>query len=377
MLSIRRHQALVVVSVGLSALVLLAHRVAVELGVAFGRTVAYFGTPIEYWGLLWSATILGLWAHRRAMTPDAQARLTVYDWWWSVIGLAGVAFVGQALGISRLQEIGIAYAPLALAVASVFVGSCLVDRSVSAVGTNLALREATGFFTRPLTWLLVAAAVIGIVWGPRSADRPEAGAGFDRWYSTLTALPMPDELRTRSITLVEFVDYQCPACRARFLDYEPMLNRLSAELGDQFVHRRLDFPLDSECNKGGMNAGSANLHDAACEAAVAVRIAKQHGREKEREVIGWLWDHQGQLSAGSLLSELATAADISIGGSYAEVLQEVEADVALGRQLRVGGTPAYFLNGKRLPPTLSAVSLEAAIRFELRALSRSAVPLGQ
>lgn len=210
-------------------------------------------------------------------------------------------------------------------------------------------------------------APVGVLWGPQGPDRPESGPGFDRWYSALPVQSMTDVQATRPITLIEFVDYQCPACKARAMDYHEVLARASAELGDSFQHLRLDFPLDTECNSRGVNANGGPLHEAACEASAAVRLARRQGVAKEEAVVKWLWDHQTSLTSDAVFAHMEVVEGLSLRSNYENLLEEVSRDVAVGRQLRVAATPAYFLNGRRLPP-LSAVSLETALSYERRML---------
>ena len=51
----------------------------------------------------------------------------------------------------------------------------------------------------------------------------------------------------------------------------------------QVAFVNVDYPLESECNQGG-------IHSSACEAAVAVRLAKAKNRGPEMEE--WLFSNQ-------------------------------------------------------------------------------------
>jgi protein-disulfide isomerase len=50
---------------------------------------------------------------------------------------------------------------------------------------------------------------------------------------------------------------------------------------------------------------------------------------------------------------------------YAATLELVKADIAQGQQLKITGTPTFFMNGMRLPG-LRAEFFDAAIAWELR-----------
>ena len=64
----------------------------------------------------------------------------------------------------------------------------------------------------------------------------------------------------------------------------------------------------------------------------------------------------------------------SVGGvtdfdaRFAATLELVKADIAQGAQLKIGGTPTFFMNGMRLPG-LRGEFFDAAIAWELRRVS--------
>jgi len=51
---------------------------------------------------------------------------------------------------------------------------------------------------------------------------------------------------------------------------------------------------------------------------------------------------------------------------YPRVLEQVRADVALGRQLGVSSTPTFFVNGVRITGGLRPQFFDAAIAYELK-----------
>ena len=121
-----------------------------------------------------------------------------------------------------------------------------------------------------------------------------------------------------------------------------------------------DYPLDPECNENAPRGP----HDAACEAAVAVRLA---GRTEQAERMEeWLFSNQDAFSP-----ERVRAAARDIGGvedfdaEYARTLEHVRADIALGEILEVTGTPTFFVNGVPLAGGLAPEYFDAAIAYEL------------
>lgn len=94
------------------------------------------------------------------------------------------------------------------------------------------------------------------------------------------------------------------------------------------------------------------MHSAACEAAVAVRLARAAGREPE--VTAWLWAHQKNLTRETVFSELdAAAGQRGVESQYPAVLAMVRSESEIGTRLAVHATPAFWVNGV----ILSSVSL--------------------
>ncbi|HET6978133.1 MAG TPA: thioredoxin domain-containing protein [Pyrinomonadaceae bacterium] len=146
------------------------------------------------------------------------------------------------------------------------------------------------------------------------------------------------------VTVVEFTDFQCPACAAMHPVLEEVLKSYGSRV--RFVVR--DFPL--------------NQHENARKAAEAANAANAQG--KFFEYIAVLFKNQKALDVPSLKKY---ASDLGLDrvkfdaaldhGAYAA---EVRKDVADGEIYGVGSTPTIFINGVQLR-VLSADGLRAAI----------------
>jgi protein-disulfide isomerase/uncharacterized membrane protein len=142
------------------------------------------------------------------------------------------------------------------------------------------------------------------------------------------------------LRLVVFSDFQCPICR-RFAEF---LREATARRGDQLQVIYKHWPLGRECNP----SLSRDLHPHACRAARMAQAA--HRRNK-------FWCYHDTLTAlPPAEKNIETAAD-ACGLNVAEttaladqesIREEIAADVALGRELGVNGTPTVFLNGRRV-----------------------------
>ena len=146
------------------------------------------------------------------------------------------------------------------------------------------------------------------------------------------------------VTIVEFTDFQCPACAAM----HPVLEEVLKSYGNKVRFVVRDFPL--------------NMHENARKAAEAANAANAQG--KFFEYIAVLFKNQKALDVPSLKKY---ASDLGLDrakfdaaldrGMYAA---EVKKDITDGEMYGVGSTPTIFVNGVQLR-ILSAEGLRTAI----------------
>jgi protein-disulfide isomerase len=143
-----------------------------------------------------------------------------------------------------------------------------------------------------------------------------------------------------SVVVTMFIDWQCPACRAADEGYTPIFEEFARSAPGAVTLVVKDFPLNPACNTGV----STEIHKAACEAAVAVRLARARG--KGREMVAWLFSHQSQLSPDGVKVALASTAGVTdFDARYADEIQKVRADADEGAALHVRFTPSCYVNG--------------------------------
>jgi len=122
-----------------------------------------------------------------------------------------------------------------------------------------------------------------------------------------------------------------------------------------------DYPLNRDCN----DALSQTVHSAACEAAVAVRLAAAHNKTEAMEE--WLYTHQPAMTPPSVRQAARDVGQITdFDAKYQATLSQVKADVALGRQLGIKSTPTFFINGVKVEGALPPQYFEQAIAYELQ-----------
>ena len=131
------------------------------------------------------------------------------------------------------------------------------------------------------------------------------------------------------ISLVEFSDFECPACGQAFLDLSRLM--ASGEVSVRLVHR--NFPLSSDCNPQVKQQG----HTHACQAAVAYECASAQGKSKE--YYRTLFQNQRALDTPSLVGYAARLGldqgeferCLNSPAAAARVAADVAAGAAVGR----------------------------------------------
>jgi uncharacterized membrane protein len=354
-----------------------------------------FGVPVAAGGAIWSALVLMLGLAGLKGRKSGQTQVVLgYVFLLSLVGLAAVLYYAYA----SFVVLGVT-CPLCAAVYVSVVGTFAVSAlsSPAPVGTVLGrlgqdigavMRDGVG---QTLAIAFVAASIALVVLFPRDplgvTTVPASVAGgaaapvltetltdaqrdqFHLWIEAQTRvdIPAPPGAEGATVVIQKFNDYICPACRQTYIEYLPVVAKWTASHPDlvKFVYR--DFPLELECGPG--NAG----HFSACEAAVAVRLAREVGLEAEMEA--WFFENQATMTPDRVQEGLEQIAGVTdFEARYEDVLALVREDVALGVNLSVQSTPTFFVNGIRIEGGLRPAYLDALIEAELAAGSASAPP---
>ena len=164
-----------------------------------------------------------------------------------------------------------------------------------------------------------------------------------------------------TVVIVKFNDYQCPACGQSYLLYKPVLAKYAgSHPGDVRVVMK-DYPLNANCNVGVRTV----LHPAACDAAVAVRLARAHNRGEQMEE--WLYTHQQEMTPASVRQAAREVGNVTdFDAKYQPTLESVKSDIALGQQLHVTQTPTFFINGIKVDGAWAPQFFDQAIAYELQ-----------
>jgi protein-disulfide isomerase len=151
------------------------------------------------------------------------------------------------------------------------------------------------------------------------------------------------------VTLMEFSDFECPYCSAA----RPVLEKFVKESEPKVRLCFAPFPLPA--------------HPHAMQAAQAALYARDHG--KFWPMHDALFEKQSQLSDETIrgLAEKLgmSRADLGKALESGKLRVEVEASTQLGVSAGVDGTPAIFVNGRRLSLLISPEVLSITLQDEL------------
>jgi protein-disulfide isomerase len=148
------------------------------------------------------------------------------------------------------------------------------------------------------------------------------------------------------LALLEYGDYECPACGGAY----PMVKAIQQRLGDRLCFAFRNFPL-------------ANMHPYAEHAAEAAEAAGAQGRFWEMHDL--LFENQNALGDENL-GEYALALGLDARRLIKEIstgahAERVRDDFRSGARGGVNGTPTFFINGARYEGPLDAGALVAAL----------------
>lgn len=142
------------------------------------------------------------------------------------------------------------------------------------------------------------------------------------------------------VTIVEFGDFECPDCKAE----APILRGvMPAAMGGDVRVVFKNYPLES-------------IHPWALAAAIDGRCVYRQGNDAFWKFYDWIYENQDEITPDNLNMKVLDWA----GKNGVDTLQlgqcmdtkaaepEVKQSIAEGRELGVPGTPALFINGRRI-----------------------------
>lgn len=349
------------------------------------RFGSFGGVPVALFGMLFFAFVLGLVA-LCTRSSTAASNLPGYLFAVSTIGLAVVLYLAYASFVI-LKAVCVLCVGTYVAVIGLFLISGAATRYPM---TSVPRRAAQDFrtllrtpsaVTAALAFVVGAAAAIVMFPGTRltaaSAPSTVAGSGeqapvatpplpaaqiqqLEQYLASQPRVVVMAPSDGADVVIVKFNDYQCPPCRQTFMEYKPILAKWMAAAPGKIKFITRDYPIERQCN----STVGQDLHPSSCEAAVAVRLAKEKGKGPAMEE--WLFANQPALTPEGVKNAAATVAGVTdFDARFPGTIELVKGDIAQAAQLKVTGTPTFFMNGIRLPG-LRAEFFDAAIAWELK-----------
>lgn len=194
--------------------------------------------------------------------------------------------------------------------------------------------------------ILIGIAVVVLIGGvllaiyanpkPQEAGQPVDGQSLVRDNSHMTGK------KEAKVTLVEFGDFQCPGCAAASPTVKKIIEDYKSNENFNFVFR--NFPLEQ-------------IHQNARIAAEAAEAAGAQGKYWEMNEL--LYQKQNEWNVSSVpldqFSNYAVTLGLDVEKFKQSVLQRlftdvIDADLKDGNNVKVTGTPTFFLNGVLFAP---------------------------
>lgn len=335
------------------------------------------GIPVAAGGAIWAGLVLllamGMGGPRQATRDPGLAG---YVFLLSIAGMAAVLYFGYT-SFFVLNKLCLLCLTMYVAVTGIFIVSSAATAPVGTLPSRLGedlggLRSNPAALALALVWIAASVGVVALF--PRESTVPVTTAEeavapeetltadevveFERWLAEQPRVPIEVDAAGAKVVIVKFNDYQCPACRQTYLAYKGLRAKYERIAPGIVRFVTLDYPLDTECNTGG-------IHGAACEAAAAVRMAKAKNRGEEMEE--WLFANQARLTREVVEEGVREVAQVTdFDAQYAKSLEAVRIDAQKGNELQVTGTPTFFLNGIKIGGGLRPAYFDVAIAYELK-----------
>lgn len=187
-----------------------------------------------------------------------------------------------------------------------------------------------------LVALAVVAVVVALLAG---GDGPAAAPATDRDDRLVRADSQILSQGDTDTTFVEFLDFECEACRAA----HPAIEELREMYGDRVTFVVRNFPLH-ENSEGAAQAAEAAAAQGEFEAMYDLLFETQpewgEKSSSQRDVFfGFAED------LGLDVDEFEAVYDAD------ETIELIRRDKADGMELGVAGTPSFFLNGEQIEPS--------------------------
>lgn len=357
-----------------------------DVGTTVSCTQAYlssygslFGVPVAAGGVLYFAAVLAIVGLAGRAGSKARENTPGYVFALSTLALAFILYLGYGSYVV-LKTFCIVCALTYVSVIGIFLISGGATSFPMKTLPDRARRDIRTLVSSPVAlvvvFLLAAGAVLAATVFPRetaaastqaAAPPPlptvtdDERAKLAQWWEVQPKVEVPVPADGAKVLIVKFNDYQCPACKVTYDQYQQILPKYIASGQVKYVVKH--YPLEPECNPyvpGGN-------HYASCEAAASVVMARTKGTADKLEA--WIFSHQGPplLTPDQVKDAARTIGGITdFDAQYARAKEEIKTDAGLGQLLNVRSTPTFYINGRTPTQILPAQYFEVLIQLELQ-----------
>lgn len=223
-------------------------------------------------------------------------------------------------------------------------------------------------------WLIAASIVVAlaslVTWRlvafrpSPAAEHSSASTSFDASWAARPRVNL-QTTSSAAVTLVAFMDWQCPPCLTGYPTYRDIVTEYNAAGPGRLALVLKDYPLDPKCNPNV----KMNHHPSACDAAAAVRLARDRGREQDLIDRLLVTPPEARTPEGVRVMTASVLGPVDFEAEYARYRPHIEAEIKEGTSLRIQFTPTLFVNGVQLED-ISPTGVRQAIDAELKRLGR-------
>lgn len=180
----------------------------------------------------------------------------------------------------------------------------------------------------------IIAAIIIVIGGFLWLTKPQPETA-----TTAKASSHIDGTGSKNVTLVEYGDYQCPACSAYF----PIVKSTVEKYKEQIFFQFRNYPLESLHQNARASARAAEA--AALQGKFwemnAVLYQNQKSWEKAGDPLSYFTSYAKQIG-------ITDTAKFTTDYKSAKVNDIINADLKEGQKFSITGTPTFILNGKKI-----------------------------
>jgi protein-disulfide isomerase len=199
--------------------------------------------------------------------------------------------------------------------------------------------------------IIVVATIAAALFGSSAPSKPQFNATN---VPPLTASDWTRGDATAKVSLIEYGDFQCPACG----EYEPIVEQLTKDYGTRVLFAFRNFPL-------------FQIHQDAMIGAQAAEAAGLQGKYWEMHDL--LYKKQSEWSAepaSTVVSKFFNGYAQSLGLNVAKfdtdisssvVTAKVQKDLASGNAAKIDHTPTFFINLTQIPNPANYAGFKAVL----------------